>query len=384
MTMVQKKLRFSRVVSLQGARQTGKSFLARELLPRRLAKAFYVSLDSKPEREMAEHSPETFLAKFEKNRPLLIDEAQKAPNLFDAVKLRVDEAPAPGQYILLGSTEFSREVLVRESLTGRLGRVRIFPMSYHELQGLEKQVKGPSRRGFLESVDRGGMPGIAFVRDAVERRALILDWLRLICDRDLDLFKKWRLDGELAMQIFRAISILEIPTLAEIARKTRVPARKVDTHLRALEQLFAIYKIPMHPSARGKKAIYLPLDPAVAAFFDASLQRKIQIFLLNERLCANHYAGHSEVRFYYYRSRTRNQIDLVEELRTKTRAFQIIESETFTGVTFEIMKAFLAKVPGSEGIIYAPVSQPLKIEGFWLRPWEEMVVLNLSTATHTR
>lgn len=323
---------------------------------------------------MADRSPDTYLESHGKAHPLMIDEAQKAPNLFDAIKLRVDEAPHPGQYVLLGSTEFSREVLVRESLTGRLGRVRIFPMNYQELRNFKTSYKQPSRREFLEYLERGGMPGIAFVRGQQERSELVSDWLRLICYRDLDQFKKMRLDGDLAMAVFEYVSKLEHPTLSELARAIRVGARKLDAHLRALEQLFAIYKIPIHPSARGKKAIYLPLDAAIAAHFGAPLRRKMQIFLLNERFCHNHYSGNSDVRFFYYRSRTVNSIDLIEEVRNKKPvAYQILATEDFNRVDFELMKAFLSKNKNSSGILFAPVKREKRVDGFTLTPWEKMI-----------
>ena len=52
--------------------------------------------------------------------PLVIDEAQKVPKIFDAVKFVVDPSNRPGQFLLLGSTEFSKKTLIRESHTGRI------------------------------------------------------------------------------------------------------------------------------------------------------------------------------------------------------------------------------------------------------------------------
>ncbi len=371
-----KKLRFSRVVSLQGARQTGKSFLARHLLRADLPHARYVSLDSKADRDQAEHLPDTFLQRYEEAKPLIIDEAQKAPNIFDAIKLKVDESPRPGQFILLGSTEFAREVMVRESLTGRLGRVRIFPMNFRELSGPTSRLpsSGLGRRRFLEQLDRGGMPGIAFVRDSAERRALIDEWLRLICERDLGQFKKLKLDGEVAREIFQFMNQLEEPTAAALARATKINARRIGVHLKALEHLFSVYHLRMHPAAQGTKPIFVTLDAGIAGYLGASLRRKILISLLNERLCFHHYAGRSGVKFYYFRSRTKNHIDLIEESELGTHAFQIFETESWQGTDLELMKAFLKKVPQANATILAPVREDSKISGITLSPWEKLTL----------
>ena len=380
--MIQKKLKFNRVVSLQGARQTGKSFLAREIIVHDIKKSQFVTLDSKEERDIAQSSPSIFIDRFENALPLIIDEAQKAPNLFDEIKMRVDISTKPGRFILLGSTEFSREVLVKESLTGRLGRVRIFPMNFIEFMGNEyvlgkKKLQYPKRSNFLELLDRGGMPGIAFVRNPLERRALLLDWINLVCYRDLSQFKKNKLDSDLAIEIFRGVSTLEDPTLANLTRFTKSTGKKVELHLKILEQLFTIYRISPHLSSIGKKPIYLPFDCGLAWYFGASLRRKIQLKLLNERLCDHHYHLRSDVQFSYYSSRTKNKIDLIEETNLGTSAYQIIDSESFTSIDFAIMKAFSEKCPKAKCMILAPVKNQTSFSHHGVKiklsPWEELL-----------
>ncbi|MCM0606464.1 MAG: ATP-binding protein [Xanthomonadaceae bacterium] len=372
--LIKKKLKFNRVLALQGARQTGKSFLAREILSKELQKSFYVSLDSKSEREFAERSPQTFLTKLSEHCPVMIDEAQKAPSIFDEIKLQVDVNTAPGQYILLGSTEFSREVLVKESLTGRLGRIRIFPMSFREALGT-KHAK-PSRTAFLKHLDHGGMPGITFVRDATERKSLVQDWLNTLCFRDLLQFKKLKLDGELALEIFEQVSVLENPTLAAISKATHTSARRVESHLKALEQLFAIYRLHAHSSMRSSKPIFLPLDSSIVTYFSGSFSRKAQVSLLNERLCLSHYSGDPHAKFFYYHSRSKRMIHLLEEQKNKKIAFQILEYEDFSGVDLELMRVFLAQHEGYQGTVFAPITRQEKIHSIKLKPWEALLVLD--------
>jgi hypothetical protein len=75
----------------------------------------YASLDDESGLEDALLSGKTFLSKL--GTPAVIDEVQKAPRLFDAIKLKVDLNRRPGGYFLTGSSQFSSKIGIRESLT---------------------------------------------------------------------------------------------------------------------------------------------------------------------------------------------------------------------------------------------------------------------------
>ena len=78
------------VVVLTGARQVGKTTLARQFLP----KAGYVTLDVPAEAERARLNPADLFA--DQPSPLILDEVQYAPTLFRQLKIRVDKDRAPG------------------------------------------------------------------------------------------------------------------------------------------------------------------------------------------------------------------------------------------------------------------------------------------------
>src|SRR3989338_8707351 len=89
-----KDFRFWPVISLMGPRQCGKSFFLQNLLWSK-SRFDYVTLDRAAQRETATRNPELFLQGFSK-RPLVIDEAQKAPPIFDEIKAVIDERRKPG------------------------------------------------------------------------------------------------------------------------------------------------------------------------------------------------------------------------------------------------------------------------------------------------
>lgn len=117
------------VVAITGPRQSGKSTLAQYAFPDKK----YVSFDDKNMRELARSNPGDFLKAFPDGA--IIDEAQKVPEIFDAVKLVIDkEVYTPGKYILTGSRQFRLKQNITDSLAGRVGLVKLLPFSMQELK----------------------------------------------------------------------------------------------------------------------------------------------------------------------------------------------------------------------------------------------------------
>ena len=292
------RLKFSPVVAICGARQTGKSLLARELLKGKIPSISYRTLDKKGERDFAISNPDSFLSQYEDNQLAIVDEAQKAPELFDAIKARVDENRKPGQFLLLGSTEFSLLQNIRESLTGRMSRVRLYPFTLAESLKDEKfidwnfnTIKRSENLRFRRSelikfLERGGMPGFFSIRENTVRHQMIKDWLDLTVQRDLMRIPKLKLDYELAYSILEKLAIIEEPTASEIAKSLRVPTLKVQTHIKALSSLFIITQVSPHLKSTGKDHWYL-LDVAFVKFFGGDFRRQLQTWLLNEILVRN-------------------------------------------------------------------------------------------------
>lgn len=109
-----------RVLLVTGPRQVGKTTLLKEYLPEGMN---YVTLDDKVMRELAKNDPKLFLE--ENPWPILIDEAQYAPELFPYIKIKVDEENLRGMYWLTGSQQFKLMKNVKESLAGRVGIVKL-------------------------------------------------------------------------------------------------------------------------------------------------------------------------------------------------------------------------------------------------------------------
>ncbi len=123
-------LRQGKVVLVTGARQVGKT----TMLKQRLGSGFtYVTMDDARERALAKQDAELFFDS--KDLPLIIDEIQRAPELFLPLKLLVDQSDEKGRIVLTGSQTYHLMKGVSESLSGRIRILQMPGLSLRELLG---------------------------------------------------------------------------------------------------------------------------------------------------------------------------------------------------------------------------------------------------------
>lgn len=126
------------VVIITGARQVGKSTLAYEFVKEQ--NFDFVSLDNIEQRKIAIEDPKFFLQRFK--LPLIIDEVQYAPILFEVIeeivnRKRLEGENANGMFLLTGSQVFQMMKNVTQSLAGRASIIRMEPLSLNEILGRE-------------------------------------------------------------------------------------------------------------------------------------------------------------------------------------------------------------------------------------------------------
>lgn len=132
------------VVGITGPRQAGKS----TLLMQELGSEYrYVTFDDREIIEQFYDDPKRFMDRY-KNK-VIFDEVQKVPEIFDAIKLIVDQnRDEYGQFILTGSSQFTMVKSITESLAGRIGLLTLLPLQYTEMP---EQARS-------ESLYKGGYP----------------------------------------------------------------------------------------------------------------------------------------------------------------------------------------------------------------------------------
>jgi len=119
------------VIVLTGARQVGKSTMLKEVFHG----IRYIALDRPLVRESAKDNPSLFFETYKP--PVIVDEIQKAAELFDYIKDIVDDKKAKGQFFLTGSQSIKLMKNISESLAGRAGVIKLLGLSMRELTGVK-------------------------------------------------------------------------------------------------------------------------------------------------------------------------------------------------------------------------------------------------------
>ena len=123
---------FFKAVLVTGARQVGKTTMLKHLAEG--TSRTYVSLDNAMARDLAKSDPVLFFQTYKP--PILIDEVQKAPELFEQIKILCDETDEKGLIWMTGSQQYGMMKKVRETLAGRIGILELYSLSQREKNGL--------------------------------------------------------------------------------------------------------------------------------------------------------------------------------------------------------------------------------------------------------
>ena len=381
--LIKKLAKLWPVVGVLGARQTGKTTLMQTLFDVHHA----ISLDDMMIREEAIKSPHTLLGKC--SPPILIDEIQKAPPLFDAIKLKVDQKRIPGSYFITGSSSFSSKIGIRESLTGRIGTIELLPMMMAEMH--DKPFRPLSifdtschfnqldirftSADLSRASTIGGMPVPAFLRDREQRELYWRSWLETSILRDLARFFSRGFDPDFAFLLLEEMAVVlrrgELPTLKHFIK----PARKVRTYLSAMEEIFLLQKINCHALGVGKE-VWLFKDSGLASYLmGATLGEGVTIslirhFIWNEINAQASYQG-KRLNRIYYKSAQGSPVDFV----INQIPFRIVES--LTGLTRQIdwelrpLYGVMKKLGSPMGYLLGPCDQCdfTSKDGIGIFPW---------------
>lgn len=245
------------IVAITGPRQSGKTTLARTAF----AGKPYASLEDPDVRALATNDPRGFLAQYPDGA--ILDEAQRAPELFSYLQTRVDDDRRMGLFVLTGSQQFGLMEGISQSLAGRVGLMHLLPFAYDEIAATRKQdgLEDWLWRGFYPPLyDRAIPPHIwcaDYLSTYVER-----DVRRLLQVRDLDAFHRFVL-----MCAARTGQLLNLSALAADCGITHNTAH---AWLSVLESSYLVLRLaPFHRNF-GKRLTKTPklyfLDCGFAAW----------------------------------------------------------------------------------------------------------------------
>lgn len=267
-------LKSHRVLVLSGARQSGKSTLLQNEQP--FCEWFYITLDDYEALKQARQSPNGLWAG---KTAVVIDEAQKAPELLSALKRDVDRGRV--RAALSGSSNLLLMKHVSESLAGRAAYFGLGPMSLSEESGILPKAdwadlvngKAPKpqavpKRDYPELMLRGMLPPLLWLEDQKQRTLWWESYVATYLERDLrqitsieSLPDFRRLMAAVALRSGQPVN------QTELSRELGISQPTIYRHLGLLETTNLLYKIPAFSRNRGKRLLKTPK----AYWFDAGL-----------------------------------------------------------------------------------------------------------------
>ena len=384
-----KRAKMFPVLGVLGPRQVGKStFLTRQWSG--LKSAAYMTFDKQEIVLRAKRSSEQFLLdeSHHQERHLIIDEAQKVPHIFDSIKALVDENRRMGAFTLSGSVDFSSKAGVRESLAGRMGTTRLYPMTLREINSQELNTpwinfdfnnKAPLKPKSVETwLERGGMPIFCNLSDLDERIAVTESWLEAICYRDIKQLEDGEYDSDLTYQLLSAFAANPKISISKLSAAFGATHHYIKKHLSALMALFLIYEIPSFANPKAQP-MYRIFDAGVLNILIGgkptvfSRQSCLITLLINEIYSQYEYAGKQKPKLYYYKSRGGAKVDLILKTRNKIAAIDCTTTVDITPYKQRGIRSFLNKNKDAVGYIIAPVQQQFRIDNnIFVIPWESI------------
>ena len=399
-TVVEQALADTRVVLVNGARQCGKSTLVAQVGAARNAE--WRSLDRAATREAARYDPTGFVAG---DRPLVVDEVQRVPDLLLAIKEQVDADPRPGRFLLTGSARLLALRGLPDALPGRMETIELWPLSQGEIDerpdlfvdaafelGSELALTSEEERSdYVERVTRGGFPE-AIARSARRRERFFDSYVSDLINRDVIQLSEIGRGREMhALVRLLAARSGQLVVPAALGHELGVSRQTVVRYLELLEEVFLIKRIPAWSRNVSSRAVSTPklamVDSGIAANLlgaDADRLRQPGAGLgpLVEGFVAMELARQltwSQVRadLYHYRTKDKVEVDIVLENRRgqvvaiEVKAAATVRNEDFAGIRHlgdrigDDLIAGIVLYTGPETLPFGPRLRAMPISALW-------------------
>lgn len=333
------------IVGVTGPRQSGKTTMIRE----EFSDYSYVSLEHPDVARLVTKDPNAF---FELHTgKLIIDEAQKVPELFSWLQVKVDEERIMGRFIISGSQSFQLLRTIQQSLAGRIAMFDLLTLDMTELKqyGVDED--------YAERIVQGTYPAI-FDRD-ISPRFFYPSYIKSYVERDVPDVLNVRDMNQFRVFIklcaHRVGSILELSSLASDAG---ISVPTVKSWISVLESSYLTFRL--HPFFKNfdKRVTKSPK----IFFYDTGLLCHLLGIKSKDALLMHKYKGHVfenyvisellkcklhnqvDTEFWFWRNTYGNEVDLLMEEGDKLRLFEIkssqsVQSDMFKGLNYLESKA---------------------------------------------
>lgn len=232
------------VVGLTGPRQSGKSTLLKHLFTNTYR---YISFDEADNIANFYDDPNGFIKKY--NDLVIFDEAQKVPELFDYIKVAVDnDRRKYGKFILTGSNQFYLLKQITESLAGRIGLLSLLPFQKQEIP---KKLQS-------QQLLFGGYPELVN-RNYLGTREWYASYLQSYLEKDVrNVINVGNLrDFHKLVQLLAARTAQEL-NMNSLATEIGINIKTIQSWISILEASYIVFLLPCYYHNLGKRIVKRP------------------------------------------------------------------------------------------------------------------------------
>lgn len=369
---VQEYLRHFPSILITGARQVGKSTLAIGL-----GIEHYVTLDDIATYQSAKADPKGFIMSLQK--PVVIDEIQRVPELFVAIKEQIDQDRTPGRFILTGSSNLQSFRNLSDSLAGRIGIIDLYAFNLAEIYDTSGNFIDQvfSGQPFMNNdtpialerhVIEGGFPEVQSIEHPKTRMLWFASYIRTYIERDLhDVANIRNLDSFMRLYLMLALRSGNLLNKAALGRDSDLDTKTLENYLGILRNTYQISLLKPYFNNAMKRLVKMPklfmLDSGILchllkittpeALYESREKGAIyETFVMSELIKANTYAQ-QPVEMSFYRTSDGKEIDFILDNGAKLVAVEIKASQSVSATDFKHIKSFIAEQPDrmKQGIV---------------------------------
>ena len=365
------------VVGVTGPRQSGKSTLVQAAFPGKR----YITFDDDDMRSLAAASPKDFVNAFPDGA--IIDEAQKVPEIFSSLKMKVDSEKSPaGTFILTGSSQFKLQKNMTDSLAGRAFFLELLPFSTAELAAGKALSEDP-----YETIFKGQYPPLYDTSRHIAQE----DWFEGYIDSYIARDVEGLINPSNSAAYKRFIQICaarsgQMLSMDSIARGVGVSAPTIKNWLSILERSYVVHLLEPDGNNLGKQLVKSPklyfLDTGLLCYLLRIESKEelllsehkgavVETFAVAEMIKARANKG-KRATLGFFRDRTGFEVDVIADWGQSTAIEVKSTSEMASKASRNIQKYLSLKGdPKTKGAVFYLGDVSLSIGGVDYVSWKD-------------